>query len=698
MPQQARHPLDRKEAAAGRGRPLALGLAGLALAGVVGWFAMDRTPPAPLEVDALIAPPLYTNGALFPLTAAGTLPADPPRILTLEPGARLMLRIKNAPDTPELIWRQSTQSFSHDQDGTYWLTLTIDNPGVLSLRQGNGVGHDWLVSLTPDDPPRAGFVGKPFVTARQMLRFDIAAEDDFGLAGLELTVAPASDTDLGGVEPVSIALPAADLSGPYRDTIYADLRDHPLAGHMARVWLAATDRRGQKSLSEPQFIRLPERRYRMAEARILASQPAKLRGNPGKTTEVATILHTIATRHMEDNRIDAGQFLAFAIAYQRLTGMALLTDRAFRPPMMPASKRQIAAASPLIMALATEIEDGRLAASDPLFMQADKALQDLLGPEAAPEDQEIALWQYRYALSRHLPTLLLTSLQQHRAFLPAPLGSDPKQIMTSIDRLSRKIGQDIEDGDWQRARGRLAAIRDVIHNAQAGTITAERSDLLGLIVESGALLSQIKQLQKEAMGDASRMASMNPNASSNAVTVLPFKPLTNTTAIGRAEALHYRAGRRLSDARITALLPTIAERKKGHHQMARQALNRAQSAFAKGKTTNAISYLGQAEKHVAALTQAAIGNLIIQANALPSTPIVARQGRALPSDDYDRFLSLLSAHRDFVARSKNVLAEDHAAIGAQFTQAMNHTAILPPPAQSIQAIQPAAPSPAPQDK
>ncbi len=677
MPQQALHPLDRKEASARSGRMVKFGLVGAVLAGIVGWFSMNQGPTEPLEIDALIAPPLYTNGALFPLTQAGNLPADPPRILTLEPGARLMLRIKNAPDAPQLVWRDTDQKFSHAEDGTYWLTLTIDDPGVLSLRQGNGVGHDWLVSLTPDDPPRAGFVGKPFVTARQMLRFDIAAEDDFGLAGLELTIAPASDTDLGDIEPISIALSPADLNGPFRDTVYTDLRDHPLAGDMARVWLTATDRRGQKSLSEPLFMRLPERRYSMAEARILASQPGKLRTNPGKTAEVATILHTIASRHMEDDNIDAGQFLGFAVAYKRLTGLPLLTDRAFRPPMIPASKQQIDEASPLIMALATEIEDGKLAETDPLFMTADRGLQDKLGPDAAPEDQEVALWQYRYALSRHLPSLLLTSLGQHRAFLPAPLGSNPKQAMIAIDRLAKEIGQDIAQSDWQRARARQAVIRDIIHNAQAGTITVERSDLLGLIAETGALLAQTKQLQKEAMGDVSRLANRSANKNSDAVTVLPFKPLTKTSAIARAEALYYRANRRLSDARISALLPIMAENDKGAHIQARHALDQAQSAFAKGRTSNAISYLGQAGKHMAALTQSAINSMLAQATNLPPTPVAVRQGRALNADDYDRFLSLLSAHRDFTATAQGAANEDHAAIGAQFTQAMNYTDILP---------------------
>lgn len=684
MPQQAPHPLDQKEASTRRKLPFVLGAAGLLVAALGGWALIDRGPTEPLEIDALIAPPIYTNGALFPLTEGGNLPTDPPRILTLEPGARLMLRVKHAPDAPELVWREQAQQFARDQDGAYWLTMTIDEPGVLSLRQGDGQGHDWLVSLTPDDPPHAGFASKPFVTARQMLRFDIEAEDDFGLAGLELTIAPASDADSPDIEPVSLTLPPADLSGPFRDTIYVDLRDNALAGQMARVWVTARDRHGQKSLSEPHFLRLPERRYRVAEARILASQPGKLRDNPGKTTEVATILHTIATRHMaaqmDGDGLDAGRFLAFSVAYSRLTGQPLLTDKPFRPPLFPASHAQIEEASPIIMALATEIEDGKLAETDPLFMQADKRLQDLLGPDASPEEQDAALWQYRYALSRHLPTLLLTSLSKQGYFLPAPLGSDSRQMFVRIDQVSQQIGQDMEDGDWQRARTRLGLLRDVVHGAQAGTGAGERADNLGLMTQIGAMLTQVKQLQKEAIGDRSRLASLSGKGQADrAVTVLPFRPLTKKAAIARAEALYYRSNRHLADHRVETLLPTLAQQQKGPHIKARHALNRAYSAFRMGEMTNAVSYLGQAEKHLAALSQMVATHMITQASSIPPTPLAVLQSRALPVEDYNRFLALLSAHRD-LATNVTLGKDDHAEAGAQFTQAMNLTGVLPPPA------------------
>lgn len=677
MQQSAPHHLDRQDANRRRWLPRAAAI-GTALAVLgAGLMWMTRTDDRPVEIDAVIAPPLYAHGALYSLTENGRLTDNQARVLTLAPGARLMVRIQNPPSKPYLSWRDEAHDFTKSDDGDYWLTLTIDNPGVLSLSQGNGQGHDWLISLTPDDPPTASFSDKPFVTSRNMVRFDVTADDDFGLGALKLLIAPASDTDVGSGAPMSVSLNLVGGNYPFDDTVYVDLRDTPLAGTMVRAWIEATDRRGQRTLSDPQFLKLPERRFRMAEARILASQPEKLAKNPAKTAEVATILHTIATRHIENDDMPAGKFLAFAVAYRRLTGAPLLDDTPFKPPLLPASPDQIAEATDLILTLAKGIEDGPLANTDPQFMAADRLLQNSLNLDTTPEEQESALWQYRYTLSQHLPALLFHSLQRQGHFLPALPGDDVAKGLKEFDTLSRQIGTDIENGDFQNARNRLAIMRDLVHNSQAGTVTAERDDLLGLLAETGSLLSQINQLQRDVKGafDPARVGQHGQDAQS-AITVQPFAPISARTATVRAEALYFRAKRRLTEDRVRPLLfpdDRIDEtiRSQRIHTGDIQAnLFQAQNAFNRHDNDAALSYLNQAVQHLHALTKLVVSAEFTTAYSLPPSKPLVNPSTPLSDTDYDRAIALLSAHKDFVGQQSND-------VHAQFNQAMKLTATRP---------------------
>ena len=108
--------------------------------------------------------------------------------------------------------------------------------------------RDGLIDALPDAVPTVSFVGEPRATHRSVLRIDVDATDDYGIAELALLLAPQGRED----ETERVTLLKPGNQPPHLATgAYQDLTAHPLAGLTAVLRLEAVDAIGQRGQSGP---------------------------------------------------------------------------------------------------------------------------------------------------------------------------------------------------------------------------------------------------------------------------------------------------------------------------------------------------------------------------------------------------------------------------------------------------------------
>ena len=100
----------------------------------------------------------------------------------------------------------------------------------------------WLIDVVPDAVPTVSFVGEPRATHRSVLRIDLEAADDYGVAELALLLAPAGP---GGRDRAAGLLKPGNQPPKLATGTYLDLTAHPFAGCR---WCCAS-RRSTRSAS-----------------------------------------------------------------------------------------------------------------------------------------------------------------------------------------------------------------------------------------------------------------------------------------------------------------------------------------------------------------------------------------------------------------------------------------------------------------
>jgi hypothetical protein len=155
---------------------------------------------------------------------------------------------------------------------------TLDADGFLAVTDGFGREiARWFVDVVPDAAPAVRFTGEPRATHRSVLKIDLEATDDYGVAELVLLLSPAGRD--GEVERLPLLKPGNQPPRLATGT-YQDLTPHPLAGLPVKLRLEAVDAIGQKGLSEPLEIVLPARAFRHPLARAVIEERRKLAGSP----------------------------------------------------------------------------------------------------------------------------------------------------------------------------------------------------------------------------------------------------------------------------------------------------------------------------------------------------------------------------------------------------------------------------------
>ncbi len=123
----------------------------------------------------------------------------------------------------------------------------------------------WLIDVAADEVPTVSFVGEPRATHRGVLRIDLEAGDDYGVAELALLLVPwrgARARPSGWRCSSPADQPAKVATGSY-----LDLTAHPWPVCRSRCSSRLSTRSARRGQSDPLEITLPEREFRHPLAR-----------------------------------------------------------------------------------------------------------------------------------------------------------------------------------------------------------------------------------------------------------------------------------------------------------------------------------------------------------------------------------------------------------------------------------------------
>jgi uncharacterized protein (TIGR02302 family) len=423
--------------------------------------------------DLWLTPPEYTGLPPQFLRAGETAAIKVPT------GSVLLAQVHGSGGAPTLAIDRDSHEFAALDKENFRFQATLTSGRQLTLSQSGTVLGRWPIEIVPDNPPTIAFTRPPSATARQALRLDYKASDDYGVESVNAAIR------LQGGKPDEIIELELPLPGLHlKDTAaasYHDLTPHPWAGLPVEISLSALDARNQAGGSGPVKMVLPERVFRNPVARAIIDQRKELAKDPGNATAVAEILGDLNTRPVL-YRDDAAVFLAL-----RLSQDQLRRDH---------GKETIAAIEQLLWDTALRVEDGNMSVAERDLRRIQQQLQDALAKGAPDAEIERLMSELRSALDRYLRAL---AQEQQRNPNESATPVDPSRVLSGRDlqRMLDRARELAQSGARDEARQLLSQLQDMLENlrtARPGQMQRGRSQAQQMMRGMQDLMQRQQQL------------------------------------------------------------------------------------------------------------------------------------------------------------------------------------------------------------
>ncbi|MEK0082590.1 TIGR02302 family protein [Benzoatithermus flavus] len=450
-----------------------------------GRSAAATLPPI---VDLWITPPAYTRKP--PLVSEQTRGQAS---LTVPAGSEARVQVHHLPTeaTAQLVFGDGRTPFTALGPGSGEAKLMLGTDGLLGVVDGAGREiARWSVDAVPDAAPSVRFAGTPKATHRGVLKIDLEAEDDHGVAELALLLAPVGRE--GEVERLLLLKPGSQPPKLEIGT-YQDLTPHPLAGLPVKLQLEAVDAIGQKGRSEPLEIVLPAREFRHPLAKAVIEERRRLAGAPDSAMNVAGRLAALA-----ETRAAQEQPIAVPLTLRSAASRLALNESD------AASRRSVI---DMLWELALFIEDGSLSVAERKLRDIQQELQKALEEGARDSELERLMEELQKAMDEFLEELARQAMEQGQ---PPPQDLQPLDQSQVVDRRDLQQMLDrarelLKSGARDAARDMLAQLQEMLENLRAGQQQARRpsqgeqalSDLQKMIQLQQNLLERSFQMNRE---------------------------------------------------------------------------------------------------------------------------------------------------------------------------------------------------------
>jgi len=404
-------------------------------------------------------------------------------------GSEVTLRTE-APSAPRLVMkgaRDRDARFAVTPDGAWEAKATITGDTRIQVKWW-GERARYSFKVLPDALPGIAFVGLPEPGSQDRVKFAWKAQDDYGIAGIELAIRlrephpAAPDAE----DRVPVPMPGAAGAKTANATNELDLTRHRWAGLPVHLQLVALDGAGQEGRSESVPYILPEKLFLdplaraaqearvtvLREPRGYAAIPknedalrdgsvnvaatGRLGAAPEGIRQAALMLESI-TYKGERFFDDLGVFMGLQMAESALVAAG--------------TKAEAEAVEPLLWAIALKLEYGSAADAARRLEAARAALERALRDGAPEEEIRRLMEAFRDAANEYLAAKMAEAIANG---MEAPPSGEDGQAQAGGQGLG---GQDFEDmlnalqdltetGASDQARQLLSDITNMLENLE----------------------------------------------------------------------------------------------------------------------------------------------------------------------------------------------------------------------------------------
>jgi uncharacterized protein (TIGR02302 family) len=528
---------------------------------------------APASLDLWINPPAYT--ALPTADAA-------PTAVTVPAGSTLLAQVTGGGDLPVLRIGQDDQNFEPVGEESYRISTELKAGDRIAVLQDGEELAAWPLELVPDSPPEVELTSAPSRTSRAVLRLDYEASDDYGVVSVTAIIQRIDRPNDDSLE-IDLLLPGGDRRKVAHSS-YHDLTAHPWAGLNVDLRLAAEDAIGQRDVSYPVRLVLPERIFNHPVARALVELRKQLSIDPDARLPVIRALADIFSRPQH--------------YYNDLT-VALAIRLAERRLIYDPTDAAVGQVQELLWDTALHIEEGEFAVAERDLREIQEALMRALEGNAPDEEIARLMEQLQQALDRYLEALteqLMEQLAQGSEMKPLPPGAEilgGDELRDMINR-ARELAQ---SGARDAARELLSQLREMLENMQAGLMDQQFGDK-----ELGAwkMMEQLDGMTRRQQELLDRSYQRSQQGETQSGEEQSRRLQENLADAGSQENLRRELGRMMRElADMLNSMPRPLGRAEQAMRDARDALEQGQEGQAIDPQTRAVDQLQQGMQSMA---------------------------------------------------------------------------------------------------
>ncbi|MBN7783515.1 DUF4175 domain-containing protein [Ponticoccus gilvus] len=411
--------------------------------------------------EGWMQPPPYTR---LPTVYLNDITGD----LSVPEGAEITLRMYgevgalsvtedvSGRDLSEADAQATAQDFEVLQSGQ----VAVDGPG----------GRVWQIAMVPDDAPSVRRDGEIETSYEGEAQIPFATTDDHGvvagvarialdLEAVDRRYGRAIDPEERPVIEVPLPMPVAGDRSEFTETLVANFSEHAWANLPVRLELDVEDGRGQRGLSEPEYLKLPGRRFFDPVAAAVIEQRQALLWNRLNAEEIAVTLRAVLNRPDELFRKDM-MALRTRLLMERIETLAPygFTD---------AQQDEIAQA---LWDLALEMEEGDLEDARQRMQRAQERLEEAMKNGASEQEIAELMQELREATRDYMRQLAQEQQRQQEQNPEMQQGGNPQDMVEmsqdDIQRMMDRIQELMEEGRMAEAAEAMRQLQEMLENMQ----------------------------------------------------------------------------------------------------------------------------------------------------------------------------------------------------------------------------------------
>jgi len=466
--------------------------------------------PKIYRVDAWVTPPSYTGRA--PLLLPGIRHDQPPpkesAAFTVPAGSELVVRATGLSALDLAPQGGLAEQKAEGQPNSSERHFRIGASGSLTVKGLPGGAIVWPFNAVPDLPPKISFTQEPETSGRGTLTLNYKLEDDYGVASAEARIS-ALPPEPGMLAPRALVPPPEfPLTLPQAHTragngqTSRDISDHPWAGAIVNLQLAARDDAGSEGLSDTREVQLPERNFTKELALALVEQRRVLAQDANARDKV--MLALVALMIAPDRfTADSGIYLGLRTAFARLR--------------FAKNDADLVSLLDYLWEMALQIEDGDLSDVDRELKAAQDALREALQRGASDEEIKRLMDNLRAALDKFMQALTEQLRRQDQAG-DRPLDRNarvvrPQDLKNMLDRMENLAKNGNRDAARKMLDDMQAMLDSLSRSKQAqGNPEGEGNDPLD---ELGRMIQEQQRLRDKTYRQGRQQDGRQQNGQQN---------------------------------------------------------------------------------------------------------------------------------------------------------------------------------------